>query len=52
MASRLQEPLQNSKRLLLLPGRAIFEDAMKFLDQDAGICFLTFEFEKFRRRNT
>jgi hypothetical protein len=52
MASRIQEALQNSKRLLLLLGGAIFDDAMKFLDQDARVCFLSFEFEEYRGRNT
>src|SRR3984885_7744919 len=52
MASRFQEALQNSKRLLLLLGGAIFDDAMKFLDQDARVCFLSFEFEEYRGRNT
>jgi hypothetical protein len=52
MTSRLQESFQNSERLLLLLGGAIFDDAMKFLDQDAGVRLLSFEFEEYRRRNT
>jgi hypothetical protein len=52
MASRFQEALQNPKRQLLFFGGAIFDDAMKFLNQDARIGFLSFEFEEYLRRNT
>jgi hypothetical protein len=52
MASWFKEALQDPKRLLLLLGGAIFDDAMKFLDQDASVGFLSFEVEEYRRRNT
>ncbi len=50
-ASWFKEALQNPQGLLLLFGSAIFDDSMKFLDQDARVCFLSFKFEKYRRRN-
>ena len=49
MASWFKKALQNSKRLLLLFSGAIFDDPVKFLDQDARIGFLSFEIKKYGR---
>ncbi len=49
MASWFKKALQNPKRLLMLFGGAIFDDAMKLLDQDSGVGFLSFEIKEYRR---
>ena len=47
----LKQTLQDSKCLLLFSGCPVFNDAMKLLNQDTGVCFLSFEFEERCWRN-